>query len=111
MVRYYGLYSNAHRGKIRKAGVSPSRPLIIEDEQYVSSRGWAEMIKKVYEVDPLLCPSCGGEMRIISFIEDHKIIDKIIHYLKVTFHAERPPPPQVLQQELLMAAEEREEYF
>ena len=27
MVRYYGLYSNAHRGKMRKAGVSPSQGL------------------------------------------------------------------------------------
>ena len=48
MVRYYGLYSNAHRAKMRKREVAPSRPLIIEDEQYVPSRGWAEMIKKVY---------------------------------------------------------------
>ena len=61
MVRYYGLYANAHRGKMRKAGISPSRPLIIKDEQYVPSRGWAEMIKKVYEVDPLIYPSCGGQ--------------------------------------------------
>ena len=43
MVRYYGLYSNAHRGKMRKREVDPSRPLIIEDEQYVPSKGWAEM--------------------------------------------------------------------
>jgi hypothetical protein len=47
MARYYGLYYNAHRGKMRKARVSPSGPLIIEEEQYVPSRGWAEMIKKV----------------------------------------------------------------
>ena len=63
MVRYYGLYSNAHRGKTRKAGARPSHPPIIEDDPvYVSSKGWAEMIRKVYEVDPLLCPSCGGRM-------------------------------------------------
>jgi hypothetical protein len=31
MIRYYGLYSNAHRGKIRKAAAQPSYPLIIED--------------------------------------------------------------------------------
>jgi hypothetical protein len=77
----------------------------------VPSRGWAEMIKKVFEVDPLLCPACGGKMSIIAFIEDHKVIDKIIGHLKLTFMAERPPPPHVLQQELLMAAEERGEYF
>ena len=92
MVRYYGLYSNAHRGKMRKREVSPSRPLIIEGEQYISSRGWAEMIKKVYEVDPLICPSCGGQMHVIAFIEDHKAIDKIIKHLKLSFIAERPSP-------------------
>lgn len=86
--------------------------LIVEQEEpFVPSKGWAEMIRKVYEVDPLLCPSCGGKMLIIAFIEDHKIIDKIIVHLKLTFMAERPPPPQSVQQELLMAAEEREEYF
>ncbi len=24
---------------------------------------WAVLIRKVYEVDPLPCPECGGEMR------------------------------------------------
>ena len=48
---------------------------------------------------------------IISFIEDHKVIDKIIFHLKLTFMAERPPPPQRVRQELLMAAEERGDYL
>lgn len=69
------------------------------------------MIRKVYEADPLLCPSCGGQMSIIAFIEDHKAIDKIIDHLKLTFVAERPPPPHIVQQELLMATEESGEYF
>ena len=90
----------------------PSHPPVIEDEiTSVPQRGWAEMIKKVYEVDPLLCPQCGGEMKVISFIEDHKVIDRIIGQLKLIFVAERPPPPQVVQHELVMAAEEREGYF
>jgi len=50
-------------------------------------------------------------MSIIAFIEDHKVIDKIIDHLKLSFVAERPPPPQFVQKELLMAAEERGEYF
>jgi len=69
------------------------------------------MIRKVYEVDPLLCPSCGGRMSIISFIDDHNVIDRIIRHLKLTFEAERPPPPHVVQQDPLMAAEEKGEYF
>ena len=112
MIRYHGLYSNAHRGKIRKAGIEISHPPIIEDDSsYVPSKGWAEMIKKVYELDPLECPSCGGQMKIISFIEDPQVIDKIIGHLKLSFEAERPPPPHHVQQELLMAAEEQGEYF
>ncbi len=62
-------------------------------------------IRMVYDVDPLCCPSCGGQMRIISFIEEPSIIDSIIAHLKLTFEAERPPPPHNVQQELLMAAE------
>jgi hypothetical protein len=50
-------------------------------------------------------------MIVISFIEDHKVIDKIIAHLKLTFMAERPPPSQIVQKELLMAAEERGKYF
>ena len=112
MICYYGLYSNAHRGKMRKASCDPLYPLITDDgPTYVPSKGWAEMIRKVYEVDPLCCPSCGGQMKIISFIDDHKVIDRIIRHLGLTFEAERPPPPHVVQQDLLMAAEESGEYF
>lgn len=108
MVRYYGLYANAHRGKIKKES-DPLCPLIIEDEDpFIPSKGWAEMIKKVYEMDPLICPQCGGTMRIVSFIEDHKVIDKIIKHLNLTFKAVRPQPPQ---SQLSMAAEEPLEYM
>ena len=40
--------------------------------------------------------------------KDHKVIDKIIDHLKLTFKAERPPPPQA---QLSMAAEEKSEYI
>ncbi len=29
---------------------------------------WARLIRKVYEVDPLLCRYCGAEMRIVAFV-------------------------------------------
>jgi hypothetical protein len=45
--------------------------IIIEDEgPKISRRGWAEMIRKVYEVDPLTCSQCGGRMKIIAFLTD-----------------------------------------
>jgi hypothetical protein len=33
MVRYFGLYANAHRGKIRKAGISPIALRMVEREK------------------------------------------------------------------------------
>jgi len=111
-VRYYGLYANAHRGKVRKASLGPFPLRILEEElRPVPSKGWAEMIRKVYEVDPMLCPQCGGTMRVIAFLTDYAVVDRIIDHLKLTFVAERPPPPQIAYQELLMAAESSAEYF
>jgi len=37
----------------------------------------AQLIKKVWLEDPLLCPDCKGEMRIVSFITDPPVVDKI----------------------------------
>jgi len=42
----------------------------------IPSKSWSQLIKKVYEVDPLRCPRCGGEMKIISFI-------RAIYYFKL----------------------------
>ena len=48
MIRYYGIYANAHRGKKKKAGVDPSCSPIIEDEaSFMPSSGRAEMIRAV----------------------------------------------------------------
>ena len=41
-------------------------------------RTWARLIRKVYEVDPLLCPRCCGTKRIIAFIEQLEAIEKIL---------------------------------
>ena len=42
------------------------------------------MIKKVWEVDPLLCPmtsQCHHEMRIVSLINDAQIIERILRHV------------------------------
>ena len=55
--------------------------------------------------------SCGGQIRIISFIEDPYVIDIIISHLNLHFQTERPSPCCEFRQELLVAAEESWEYF
>jgi hypothetical protein len=69
------------------------------------------MIRKVYEVDPLTCVQCGGTMKVIAFLSDYAVVDRIIDHLKLAFVADKPPPPHIAYQELLTAAETSAEYF
>jgi uncharacterized protein (UPF0212 family) len=69
------------------------------------------MIRKVYEVDPMICPKCGGRMKIVAFITEVAVVDRIIDHLKLRFVAAKPPQPHVFEQVALIAAEESGEYF
>ena len=52
------------------------------------------MIRKIYEVDPLLCPECGNAMKIIAFIEAAAVIRKILEHLRLWEEPEpRAPAP------------------
>ncbi len=58
---YFGLYANAHRGKVRKSKEAAHKLLVIEEEEArVPRRGWAETIQKVYQVDPTVCHQSGA---------------------------------------------------
>jgi hypothetical protein len=61
---------------------------------------WARLIKKIFEADPLLC-TCGGRMRIISFITDSRVVDRILRHReskrsKAPDPFEPRPPPGAL---------------
>ncbi len=47
-----------------------------------ASQTWAMLIKRVYEIDPLECPLCHGQMRVIAFIEPPQgaVIEKILRH-------------------------------
>ena len=44
---------------------------------------WAVLIARIYEVFPLLCPNCGGQMRLIAFITEGSQIKKILDHIGV----------------------------
>ena len=69
------------------------------------------MIRKVYEVDPMVCPKCGGTMKVVAFITEYAVVDRIIDHLKLRFVADKPPPSHVFEPVALAAAEESGEYF
>ncbi len=100
LVRYYGYYSNKCRGQRRRqnlpapaAGESANPDDSATDSfRRLCRRAWARLIRKVYFADPLTCRKCGGRLRIISFIENPGVIEKILKHLKLWDPPERPPP-------------------
>jgi hypothetical protein len=42
---------------------------------------WAPLLARIHEEFPLLCPICGAEMRIITFITDHPTVRDILVHL------------------------------
>jgi hypothetical protein len=109
LVRYYGWYTNRMRGdrknqEEREKGKMADDNESTENSQIIGIRNykpkripqlmWRECIKKVWEVDPLTCPKCTGEMRIISFIYKKTVIKKILTHLGVyeEKNNQRAPP-------------------
>ena len=94
MVRYNGYYSNVCQGRRKKDNIE-GPDFVVQDDEHTkgANKSWARLIKKIYEVDPLICPKCGGQMRIIAFIEDYKIVKKILDYLGIyELKRDRLPP-------------------
>jgi len=44
---------------------------------------WAALIARIYEVFPLVCPLCGGQMRILAFITHSADIRHILDHIGV----------------------------
>ena len=102
-VRYYGAYSCKKRRFLREAratlgGEGPTQKDEVEAETLLvpptdappsatpgsaearRRQSWARMLKKVFEVDPLVCKRCGEEMEIVAWITKVDVIDRILRH-------------------------------
>ena len=70
LIRRYGHYSSRTKGRW------PKIPYVAERKQ-----AWAQLIARVYEVDPLVCPKCGWDMKVVAVIEDPVEIRRILRHL------------------------------
>ena len=90
LVRYYGWYSNKMRGQRDKHAAEEAaaagravQTIDVSEHQprRIPSAKWRELIKKVWEADPLLCPKCRKEMRIVSLINERDVIERILRHM------------------------------
>jgi hypothetical protein len=99
-LRYLGFYSNVSRGRRRKGRDTPLRPArppqepdgLTPAERQARRRAWAQLVRRVYEIDPLVCTKCGSEMRVIAVILDPKVIRKILDHIRKKESGGRGPP-------------------
>ena len=82
-----GAFGVAPLGNVLPSQSGPAQPVPPKRPAHYL---WAVLIARIYEVLPLLCPKCGGQMRLIAFITDGVQIKKILDHI-----GEDSDPPHI----------------
>ncbi len=108
---WYGFYSNKSRG-IRKAkeveaskpgpegaagsGAEEGSPAEADRAPAEVRKNWARLIRRVFEVDPLICVRCGSEMKVIALIDRPSVIKRILGHFEraASVSTGRAPPSE-----------------
>jgi hypothetical protein len=69
LVRYFGVLSSAPSSGRR------SRGCVQAATRYIP---WAELLKRVRDIDALSCSECGGRLRMISLILQKDVVRRIL---------------------------------
>ena len=99
LVRYHGVL--AGRARWRRlvardrggaAGATAEADGQVEPSEELRERrlSWAELMKRVFEVDVLECPRCGGRRKLIGVITEGAVVSAILDSLGLPTRA----PPQ-----------------
>lgn len=102
LIRRYGLYASPTKGRwvdmpwiserapegwksshpdgvaTKGEGCAPFSEDEVEADILDYKRAWARLVAKVYEIDPLVCPKCGGKMKVTAVIENPDEIRRIL---------------------------------
>jgi len=58
---------------------------------------YEELLAKIYEIDVLACPECGGRMKLIAFIAEPTVAKRILDHLGLDSTGPPLAPPRVGQ--------------
>ena len=96
-------YSSRRRGERAKLAAYSAKEKESEPESDYSDyrsefrkSAWAACIKRIYEIDPLECPKCKAQMRIIAFIQDEHSIKDIMRAEGLPDFREPPAIPKFI---------------
>ena len=97
LVRYYAAYANRSR-RLYRSGDSEVEVEASRAEGpagRASRASWARLLKRVFGID-LVCPVCGVDLAVVSFITEPETIDRILAHVRdegvdLLFDARAPP--------------------
>jgi len=94
MLTYHGVLAPAASWRDLVVPAAPTAPSPAEEPQRpaLSKRkrlSWAELLKRVFAIDVLVCPRCNGPRRLIATITDGATVRKILEHLGLS----ADPPP------------------
>ena len=91
VTRYYGAHSGVARARRRhlapvvagppRAPEPPAAGAPADPDLRALRRRRAELLRRIFEVDPPVRPRCGATMRIIAFITQPRVIGTILKHL------------------------------
>ena len=89
---FFGIYSSRSRGA-EKEKPAPITAPCLPDASAKPSQKWAALMKRVFEIDPLICKRCGCQMKIKAFVTDPREIRALISSLGLPAATAPPPLP------------------
>jgi len=112
LVRYHGSFAN--RSRFRPLLPPPPAAGRAESTQALPTPapeptppglrprrlGWAQLLRRVLEIDALTCAKCAVPMTVIAFLSDPKVVERILDHLKL------PSSQPLLAESRLATAEE-----
>lgn len=99
---FYGYYA----GRTRAARNQDRKP---RARSRSTSSTWARLIHKVYSADPLTCPNCGAEMKLVAFFTEPRSIRTFLQHTGLS-PPEQVPPSSVPERRFVPVDDEGREF-
>jgi uncharacterized protein YbaR (Trm112 family) len=95
-----GSLPRGRAGAHRSSATGAPEPDLKADEADTSPRGvrsprawtWAALMRRVFALDVLACPRCGGRLRVLATVQDPAVVRPILAYLALAPGPDSPGP-------------------
>jgi hypothetical protein len=86
-----------YHGAFAPRGRCHSGPVVVEDAPpaaYVRPPyvAWADLLRRVFALEVLACPDCGGRLRLLATIEERAVVEQILTHLRLPVALPQPSP-------------------